>query len=131
MKSKISVIAGLLMVAFTSAAAPFNIYSTFFSAPGIGPCGLDRNAYAPYAKTAAQGWGWKFDLNTTIHTASVANSEYVVEYVGNHGHRNCNFGTVIVSGDSTEKFRFTVYHPTANGQWPTNSYAVTLTGFLP
>lgn len=128
MKRKLLLVSAVL-VALAAYASTFTINSTFNSATGNGPCGVSYNGLANYTK-APPAWGWKLDPNAPVHTISVPTNA-IVEYGTKLLRTGCGVGSVTVTGTATDKFRFTVYWPTANGTPPTGDYQLTLTGFLP
>jgi hypothetical protein len=95
-----------------------------------GNCPGAYAGYVNYIKTVSQGWGWAPDTNTTIHTASDLNrTDTKVQYVGKYGDVGCNQTTVTIPHPtSSPKYRFSIYF---TNNVPTNSYAITLTGFNP
>ncbi len=85
-----------------------------------------------YTKTIANGWGWKPDLTTNIHTAcDPYMSGTKVEYLGKSADRGCdtNCVTITSSPPSSTAYRFTIYFRT--GPVPTTNYPIQLHGFLP
>jgi hypothetical protein len=108
---------------------------TVFGLPvlGSGNQGSCPGAYAGYVnfiKTVSQGWGWAPSTNTTVHTASDGNRTGTkIVYVGKFGDSGCNQTTVTVPDPTySPKYRFSIYF---TNNVPTNSYAITLTGFNP
>jgi hypothetical protein len=95
-----------------------------------GTCPGAYAGYVSYTKTVSQGWGWAPDTNTTTHTASDQNrADTKVQYVGKYGDVDCNQTTVTIPHPtSSPKYRFSIYF---TNNVPTNSYAITLTGFDP
>ncbi len=95
-----------------------------------GSCPGTYAGYVNYTKTVSQGWGWAPSTNTTVHTASDLNrSDTKVYYAGKYGDTGCNQTTVTVPHPTASpKYRFTIFF--ANNV-PTNSYAITLSGFNP
>ena len=129
MKKKIIILA-LAMLPLIALASVFTINSTFNSTPPQNtPCGVTHIAVATYFK-ALPDWGWKLDMSTSTHTISVPTNA-VVEWTSKSLHSGCGIGSVTVTGAATDKFRFSVYWPQADGTPPTNQHPLTLTGFLP
>ena len=95
-----------------------------------GTCPAAYTGYVNYTKTVAQGWGWKPDTNTTIHTASdTTRTDTKVEYVGKKGDEGCNQTTVTVPDPTfSTAYRFTIFF---TNNVPTTNYPITLIGFNP
>ncbi|MCX6896127.1 MAG: hypothetical protein NTZ16_11635 [Verrucomicrobia bacterium] len=121
---------GLLLGAGIHAAfADFTIAATPVVSSGSNSiCPGGFAGYALYSKTVAQGWGWA--PTNTVHTATDTNrSDTKVEFTGKSGDTGCNQTTVTVPHPTTStKYRFKVYFP---DNVPTNSYNLTLSGFIP
>lgn len=84
-----------------------------------------------YTKTVSQGWGWKPDTNTTVHTASDGGgrTDTKVEYAGKSGDHDCAQTSVTIpSPTSSTAYRFTIYFP---NNVPTTNYPIILSGFNP
>ncbi len=124
-------------------AASVNVYTmdggggtiTVFGWPVVsggnqGNCPGPYAGYVNYIKTVSQGWGWAPSTNTTIHTASDGNrTDTKIVYGGKYGDVGCNQTTVTVPDPTySPKYRFSIYF---TNNVPTNSYAITLTGFNP
>ena len=117
--------------AYTLTGDQITVYGLPVSSSGSqGSCPGAYAGYVNYIKTVSQGWGWAPSTNTTIHTASDGNrTDTKVVYVGKFGDSGCNQTTVTVPDPTySPKYRFTIYFP---NNVPTNSYAITLTGFNP
>jgi hypothetical protein len=100
---------------------------------GSGSSGTCPGAYAGYVnymKTVSQGWGWVPTVGETVHTATDENrSDTKVVYLGKYSDNGCAPTSVTVPHPTmSPKYRFTVFFPC---NVPTNSYALTLTGFDP
>jgi hypothetical protein len=104
--------------------------SPVHSSGSQGSCPGAYAGYVSFTKTISQGWGWAPDANTTVHTASDQNrSDTKVVFTGKYGDGGCEQTTSTISDPTySPKYRFTVYFP---NNVPTNSYAITLSGFLP
>jgi len=100
------------------------------SGGGSGTCPGPYAGYVNYTKTAAQGWGWKPDTNTTIHTASdTTRTDTKIQYVGKKGDVGCNQTTVTVPDPTiSTAYRFTIFF---TNNVPTTNYPITLSGFNP
>lgn len=109
---------------------------TVFGLPVVSGGGTPGNCPGPYAgyinfiKTASDGWGWAPTAGTTLHTVTDTNrTDTKVVYVGKMGDGGCGPTTVAVPDPTVStKYRFTIYFP---NNVPTNSYAITLSGFDP
>ena len=96
-----------------------------------GSCPGAYAGYVSYTKTAAQGWGWTPNNNTSVHTASdVIRTDTKVQYMGCYFDNGCNQTTVTVPHPTTSpKYRFTIFFP--NNVPTTNAYPISLVGFNP
>jgi Immunoglobulin domain len=101
-----------------------------FSGGSQGTCPGPYAGYVNYTKTVVQGWGWAPSTGTTVHTATDTNrTDTKVQYLGKFGDKNCQQTTVTVPDPTfSPKYRFTIYF---TNNVPTNSYAITLSGFDP
>lgn len=86
---------------------------------------------AAYLKSAAAGWGWAPDTNTTIHTVTDTNNMGAkLYYLGRFSDNACATNSVTLPATPpSPKYRFTVFFPMTNA--PTGSYWIKLTGFNP
>jgi hypothetical protein len=107
------------------------VYATpIVSGGGSGTCPGPYAGYVNYTKTAAQGWGWQPNTNTTIHTASdTTRSDTKIQYVGKKGDVGCN-QTIVTVPDPTfsTAYRFTICF---TNNVPSTNYPMTLNGFNP
>ena len=121
---------GLLLVAGSNKVmADFTVSATpVVSSGSNGVCPGGYAGYAYYSKTVAQGWGWA--PTNTVHTATDTNrSDTKVTFTGKSNDTGCNQTTVTVPHPPTStKYQFRVFFP---NNVPTNSYALTLSGFVP
>ena len=124
--------AALLNVyAASGAGGPITVFGwPVVSSGNQGNCPGAYAGYVNYIKTVSQGWGWAPSTNTTVHTASDGNrTDTKIVYVGKFGDGGCNQTTVTVPDPTlSPKYRFSIYF---TNNVPTNSYAITLTGFNP
>jgi hypothetical protein len=109
---------------------------TVFGAPvvsgggGTG-CPGPFSGYVNFTKPMSQGWGFAPDTSN-LHTATDENrSDTKVQYNGYYGDGNCAQTTVTTANPPpSPTYRFTIFFPRGTAV-PTNSYAITLTGFNP
>jgi hypothetical protein len=123
--------ASLNVYALDGGGGPITVFGWPVTSSGSqGSCPGAYTGYVNYTKTVSQGWGWATDTNTTTHTASDQNrTDTKVVYTGKYGDINCNQTTVTIPDPtSSPKYRFSIYF---TNNVPTNSYAITLTGFNP
>lgn len=123
----------LLNVYTTSSlvGGPITVFGApVFSAGNQGGCPGPYAGYVNYIKTVSQGWGWAPTSGTSVHTASDGNrTDTKIEYGGKFGDRGCNQTIVTVPHPTpSPKYRFSIYFP---NNVPTNSYPITLIGFVP
>ncbi len=114
-----------------SGGGPITVFGLPVTSGGSqGNCPGPYAGYVNFIKTVSQGWGWAPSTNTTVHTASDLNrTDTKVVYIGKYGDLGCNQTTVTIPHPtSSPKYRFSIYFP---NNVPTNSYAITLSGFNP
>jgi hypothetical protein len=114
-----------------TAGGPITVYGLpVLSGGSQGGCPGSYAGYVNYVKTVSQGWGWAPSTNTTVHTASDLNRlDTKVQFVGKNGDVGCNQTTVTVPDPTySSKYRFSIYFV---NNVPTNTYAITLSGFDP
>ena len=110
---------------------------TIFGAPiassgSSGQCPGLYSGYVNFTKTISQGWGWGPTTNTLVLTATDNNrTDTKIQYVGKYGDIGCNQTSLNIPLPAmSPKYRFTIFFP-RGVQVPTNTYAITLTGFDP
>jgi len=93
-----------------------------------GGCPGQYAGYVNFTKTVSQGWGWA--PTGAGHTATDTNRvDTKVQYVGAYGDVGCAQTTVNIPDPTfSPRYRFTIFF---TNNVPTNSYAITLTGFNP
>ena len=115
-----------------SSGGTITVYSAPVASSGSsGSCPGAYSGYVNYVKTISQGWGWAPDTNTTVYMATDTNrTDTVVQANGKNMDSYCNPSSVTVPYPApSPKYRFTIFFP-PGAQVPTNSYPITLTGFL-
>jgi hypothetical protein len=113
------------------AGGPITVYALPVSSTGSqGNCPGAYAGYVNYIKTVSQGWGWAPTAGDTLHTAAdLSRLDTKVQYVGKNGDSGCSQTLVTVPSPTYSlKYRFTIFF---TNNVPTNSYAITLTGFDP
>jgi Immunoglobulin domain len=97
-----------------------------------GSCPGHYAGYINYTKTEQQGWGWAPDTGNgnIIFTVTDTNrTDTKVQYYGEYGDNGCNQNSAtVVNPPMSPVYRFTIYF---TNNVPTNTYCVTLDGFLP
>lgn len=117
------------VVAYTLDSGGFTVLAVPIANPGTnGSCPGVYAGYVNYLKTV--GYGWAPSTNTTVHTATDANrSDTYVTYTGKNYDTGCAQTTVTVPHPTAStKYRFSIFFP---NNVPTNTYAITLSGFDP
>jgi len=97
-------------------------------------CPGDFRWHATYARSVANGWGWKPDTNNfTTFSASITNRSdtHVQSFGFSTGHFECGTNSLQFSNPTTDiKYRFNVYG-TNNPPATTNDLPLRLHNFLP
>jgi len=89
------------------------------------------SGYVNFTKTTSQGWGWAPTAGASSHTATDNNrSDTRVTFLGYYMDPGCGTNSVSVTNLISPVYRFGIYFPVGT-QVPTNTYAITLTGFDP
>jgi len=97
------------------------------SSGGSGSC---PGPYKGYVTYTTNSFGWSPSTNTTIYTATDTNrSNTKVEYVGDYGDSGCAKTSVTIPyPPASTSYIFSICF---TNNVPTNSYAITLSGFNP
>lgn len=86
---------------------------------------------ARYQKFPISVFGWKPDTNVTTHTVTDTNrTDTHIIALGKLSNSFCDQTTVSVTNNFNEPYAFQVYFPTNGSPVPTNTYWITLHGFV-